>query len=489
MTNCHNNDFVGICQKSTIQLSICFLLLIPLTHLHAADFDFIYEVGPGKTYTTPNDVPWENLQPSSLVLIAYRLQPYACKWVISTTGSAESPVVVRGVLSDNGERPVISGNNAVTRQELDYWNENRSVLKIGGSSHPGEPPAFITIENLEIRSGRPPYHYTDDTGSNGTYQENAASIHVEAGTDITIRNCILNNSANGFFAGSQASNLLLEKNFIHSNGMEDSIYQHNNYTEADHITFQFNHFGPLRPGCRGNNLKDRSAGTIIRYNWIEAGNRTIDLVESDHNELVNDPDYRESYVYGNVLIKHDVQENSQVIHYGGDGVDHSLYRKGTLFFFNNSVISYRSEKTTLFGISSNEEHVIAFNNILYPTSGGNNLGIMSSEGTISLHHNWLPEGWKTSHESTINGTLSVTDSIGGVLPGFVDLSSNDFHLTANSPCKDTASSLEAPETDIDNVSRPQGPGIDAGAYEVPVSKRNIFLFLKTVINSRQRREQ
>ncbi len=467
---------------NVLRYVVLFFLLQPV-QLHAADFNSIYEVGPGKSYETPGDVPWENLQASSLILIGYRPQPYACKWVISTTGSAKFPVVVRGVLSETGKRPVISGDNAVTRLELDYWNENRSVLKIGGSSHPGEPPAYITIENLDIRSSRPGYNYTDDSGASGTYQANAAAIHVEAGSNITIRNCILSDSANGFFAGSQAKDLLLEENYIHSNGMENSIYQHNNYTEVNHIIFQFNRFGPLRPGCKGNNLKDRSAGTVIRYNWIEAGSRTIDLVESDHSELVNSPDYRKTYVYGNVLIKHDVEENGQVIHYGGDGGDYSLYRKGMLYFFNNTVISHRRDKTTLFGISSNDEQVSAYNNIIYPTSGGNNLGIMGSKGHVSMHHNWLPEGWKISHEGTVNGICSVTDGIGGTMPGFADFSNDNYHLTKGSSCVDTTSLTGAPDTDIDRVSRPQGSGMDAGAYEYPVNKTSLLLFLNAFLNS------
>jgi hypothetical protein len=307
----------------------------------------VYEVGPDKTYASPGQVPWENLQASSLILIYYRLQPYTDKWVIATTGRAENPVVVRSVSDENGNRPIISDNNAVTRLQLDYWNENWSVIKSGGSSHPNEIPAFITIENLDIRSDSPSYLYSNDSGAaNQNYSANAASIHVETGNNITIRNCILYDSANGFFAGSQVSRQLLEKNILYDNGMEGAIYQHNNYTEVDHITFQFNQFGPLRAGCLGNNLKDRSAGTVIRYNWIEAGSRTIDLVESDNTDLINDPDYQKTYVYGNMLIKHDAQENGQVIHYGGDSGDLDRYRKGRLYLFNNfclMIISFMTE--------------------------------------------------------------------------------------------------------------------------------------------------
>lgn len=46
-----------------------------------------------------------------------------------------------------------------------------------------------------------------------------------------------------------------------------------------------------------------------------------------------------------------------------------------------------------------------------------------------------------------------------------NLSSRDFHLHTDSPCVDTASSENVPETDLDGVPRPQQSGIDMGAYE------------------------
>ena len=67
----------------------------------------------------------------------------------------------------------------------------------------------------------------------------------------------------------------------------------------------------------GNNLKDRSAGLVVRYNWLEGGNRLLDLVESDFPSYYENPSYRNTYVYGNVLVEQD-GGNSQVIHYGGD---------------------------------------------------------------------------------------------------------------------------------------------------------------------------
>ncbi len=419
-------------------------------------FDTVYDVGPGQSYADPSEVPWESQSPGTLVRIHYRSEPYATKWVINTTGTQDKPVVIRGVPEEGGGAlPVITGQDAVTRAELSYWNEVRSAIKVGGSNLPTdeEVPAHVRIENLEIRSARPPYQFTDDSGDRQTYAENAAAIHVEIGDHITIAGCILRDSGNGFFAGHQTSNLLLEGNHIYDNGIEGSGYHHNNYTESFGITFQYNRFGPLRDGCLGNNLKDRSAGTIIRYNWIESGNRQLDLVDSDYREFVDDSSYDETFVYGNVLIEPDGAGNSQVVHYGGDGDDESLYRKGTLYFYNNTVVSTRSGNTTLIRLSTNDVTADIRNNIIYTSAGGGNLAVCNGTGIVDLTANWLSAGWRQTHESSVQGAFTVGDNLEGAEPGFEDAATGDYALALGSPCSGAAGDLASRVLPAHDVTR------------------------------------
>jgi len=72
-----------------------------------------------------------------------------------------------------------------------------------------------------------------------------------------IRGCILRDCGNGLFCGSQTTDLVVENNYIYDNDIEGRIYEHNNYTKAYGILFQFNHFGAMRNDYDGNNLKDR----------------------------------------------------------------------------------------------------------------------------------------------------------------------------------------------------------------------------------------
>ncbi len=347
-----------------------------------------YEVGPGKAYSAIGQVPWESLQPGDLVLIYWRSTPYKEKWVICRQGTALSPITVRGVPGPDGALPVIDANGATTRLALDYWNENRGLLKIGGASIPADlTPQYIVIENLDLRSARPPYPYTADDGSTGSYVNNAAAIYVEKGEHITIRNCILHDSGNGLFIGSPADqpsrDLLIEGNYIYDNGNQGSIYEHNNYSEAIGIVFQYNRFGPLRAGCDGNNLKDRSAGLVVRYNWIEGGNRQLDLVDGeDSGVIVADPSYRSAFVYGNILIEPDGAGNRQIVHYGGDSGNTDDYRKGTLYMYNNTIVSTRTDRTTLLRLSTNDENCDFRNNIAYVAAGGNTLSLLDDTGVL-----------------------------------------------------------------------------------------------------------
>ena len=238
-----------------------------------------------------------------------------------------------GIPNGEGRLHVIDGSGATTRSLLDYWNEERGVLKIGGANKPAvEEPCWIVLENLDIRSGRPPYTFTGRYGVAG-YLENAASVYVESGRHLTIRNCILRDSGNGLFVSHATRNIRIEGCRIYGNGIENSIYEHNTYTAAIGIVYQFNTFGPMRANCPGNNLKDRSAGLKVRYNWIEGGNRQLDLVDAeDSMDLVEHPSYRKTFVYGNVLVETDGSGNSQIVHYGGDSGNEGFYRKGDPLF-------------------------------------------------------------------------------------------------------------------------------------------------------------
>ena len=483
----------------TARVLVLIALLTALPRMaQAAD----YEVGPGQAYAAIGDVPWESLAPGDHVLIHWRDTPYKEKWVIGVSGTEAAPIVISGVPAADGKLPVIDGNGATTRTELDYTNEVRGVIKIGTSSVPPETtPAWIVIENLDVRSGRPPFTFTDHSGGTQSYVDNAASIYVEKAQHLVIRNCIIRDSGNGLFIGvfnGETQDVLVEGNYVYDNGIEGSFYQHNSYTAALGITFQYNHYGPLRTGCGGNNLKDRSAGTVIRYNWLEGGNRQLDLVDGeDHPSVPNSPSYHETFVYGNVLFEPNDDGNSQIVHYGGDSGDESIYRKGTLYFYNNTVVSHRSGNTTLLRLSTNEEHADVRNNVISVSGAGSSLAMLGESGVLNLQNNWITSGWVDSHDN-FGGTLTDGGNLDGEsAPGFV--SDADFHLAAGSSCIDAGMAQAPavlPANDVLNQyvvhqagqARPQVGSLDLGAFELcdsdcPTPDGGVITFTYTLSNT------
>ncbi len=399
-----------------------------------------YVVGPGKPLSEVGDVPWEALEPGDEVEIHWRAEPYHAKWVICRRGTVDAPIVVRGVPGPKGEPPRIDGRDATTRSALNFWSEARGVIKIGGANRPKDTtPAHIVIEGLEISGARPPYSFSGRQGGL-PYAKNAAAIFLSKGEHIVIRDCVLRDSGNGLLVSAESSDVLIEGCHIYDNGNEGSVFEHNAYTAAAGITYQYNRFGPLRAGCRGNNLKDRSAGTVIRHNWIEGGNRQLDLVDAEDSErLRNDPRYAETFVYGNVLIELDVEDNNQIVHFGGDSGKTQWYRPGVLRFYHNTVISKRRSNTTLFRLSSGREKVDCRNNLIYITAPGRQFSILAGKGSALLNGNWMKKGWSMRRGERpprdLGGNLSGDD------PGFVDTGRDDYRLRSDSPAARAASPL------------------------------------------------
>ena len=442
-----------------------------------------YEVGPDKPYASIGEAPLARLEPGDVVLIHYRPEPYREKFVLCRQGTADAPIVIRGVPGEDGTLPVLDGANAKTAPGLNFWGDERSVIKIGGASTPADTmPKHIVIENLHVRSARSAYRFTDENGNTGSYARNAAAITIEKGENITIRNCILTDSGNGLFVSSSNTHLsrdiLVEGNYIHGNGNPRSSTEHNVYSSAMGVTFQYNRFGPPLAGSAGNNLKDRSAGMVIRYNWIEGGNRQLDLVDAGGVlALRNDPSYRESFVYGNVLIEPDGDGNSQITHYGGDSGNTDAYRKGMLFFYNNTIVTRRTNLTILFRLSTNDESCDFRNNIVYPAAaGGEAITLINTSGTLLLSNNWMKPGWVEASGALTGKIVDDGTTITGDSPGFVDEAAADYRLAEGSPCIDRGALLEPralPGHEVvrqyvkhqSSEERRPRDGIDIGAYE------------------------
>jgi hypothetical protein len=420
-----------------------------------------FSVGPGQRYENIGDVPFESLTAGDTVRILWREQPYREKMMVSGQGTADNPIRVCGVPGPDGQLPVIDGQNATTRHQLDFPFDGHQVrgLVIVGHRH-GEPwantPSYIVLEGLEVRNAAPPYTFTDKAGNKVPYSGNAAGIFVERANHLTIRGCTVTANNNGIFAGTGGGevgvtrNVLIEHNYVHDNGSLGDYYEHNVYDEVVNIVYQYNHFGSPRGGkngVQGANIKERSAGVVIRYNWIEDGAHVMDIVDAQESKDITrpQPSFHATYVYGNIITRG--TPSGSLIHYGGDSGVFDDYRKGTLFFYNNTVIikndGYHDyTNTAVFELSTNEEHLDSRNNVYFSDIEPDALhpiGVLGSRDQVSsgiatFAGDWLKKGW-TAHDLTPGSKVDLKAQVQGFekltrgdLPGFRDLKGEDYAL-------------------------------------------------------------
>ena len=471
-----------------------------------------YDVGPGQPYTRISDVPWSTLGAGSTVRIHYRQEPYHEKFVISTSGTEDQPIRIIGVKGPNSEMPCIDGENAVSVSS-DYFaadlNDYSLILIAPRPGYTwGYKPKNIVIDGLELKNTDSQYSYSMDGTSQKNYYKFSCAIYGERIENLTVKNCSIHDNSIGVFVNSkfceeqESRNILIEGNRFYNNGVSGDFSEHNTYIEAIGAVYQYNYYGTLRDGALGSSLKDRSAGTVIRYNYIEACQRAIDLVEPEASTGITDldPSYKQSYVYGNVLYNGPgLHYSALLIHYGGDRGLPEHYRNGTLCFYNNTVLNisdqlgaYGRYGTKLFDVTDNLGTVDARNNIFYnasytPGSVPSEMGFMRAseegrDGNIRFGVNWVSLGWvaaPTPYGRDWNGTVTGTENFISNAennPGFTDLVNKDYTLTAQSPCIDKAEALagissaylvtKQYSSDPAGAIRQQtGSAMDLGAYE------------------------
>lgn len=433
----------------------------------------VYDVGPNRPYPTLGAVPWRALTAGDTVRIHARAEPYREKITMGGRGTAAAPIVMQGVADADGRLPVMDGENAVAPLELEARRLERAVVHIGSFAADAAPPEHIVIENLDIRGGRPPFTFSDAAGARHAYTNYAASIWIESGRHLIIRRCRLHDSGHGLFVSpdnGRTADVRVEYCHLFDNGNPGSLFEHNAYTECDGIVFQFNRFGPLRADCAGNALKDRSAGTVIRYNWVEGGNRQLDLVDST---VLTNAVSAGVLVYGNVLIEPPAAGNNQICHYGGDSTTLAWYRRGPLLFYHNTVVSRRTDRTVLFRLSAptHAATVECHQNIVWAAAGT----LVLAEGAatpVELSRNWLSAGW-IAGEGTNACVREIDDTLAGQAPGFVDDAAQQFGLTVASPCVAAGNGIPIttpyPEWEYvphqQSRSRPRDEALDLGAFE------------------------
>ena len=483
----------------------------------AASASATYDVGPAYANQTLASVPWSTLQPGDVVNIHWRPQPYKEHILLSQSGTAAQHIVVHGVPDPaTGQLPVLDSDGAVEAANINYCyaglygNGAVMVSPRAGFAWP-YIPSYIDIENLKIVHARMPYSFTAPDGSAQNYARFTAAINVERGQNITIRGCELTDNALGLFVNSKygaqalSANILVEHNDIHHNGVVGDASCHNCYTEAAGVTYQYNHIGPVIAGSVADAIKDRSSNLIIRYNNIESGpSDCLDLIEAQSDKYIATlPNYNKTWIYGNTFYNGPTGA-AYLINYGGLDTDYSMYRQGTLYFYNNTVVNQQAYnawwRTAVFvfpyryytGVDS-VERVDCRNNVfaslpLTPGAQPAVLTMMATDNTpfLDMSANYVSPGVQLAYytgQGPVGGQVTgwvgqhFGDANGLDNPGFVNPGVMDFRLAKTSYCIDkgvaqhpAVAGLYDPQfellSDLSVLPRPvQGSAIDLGAHE------------------------
>lgn len=399
-------------------------------------------VQSANTFTSIGGVPFYTLAPGDIVYIIAKpsRQPYREKILVSTVGTSTQRISVIGIPDQNGNLPIIDGANATQSTLLrDRWGGgsgaqySEALYVVGISLQSGNndiQPAYIDIANLEITGGSGSNYFTDENGVRLQYGEGASGIRIFCSKYVRIIGCNVHGNDDGVFAKpseyfGKTEFLELYNNSIWGNGVPESFLYHNTYIESDRAIYSGNYYGGLVDGAYGSDLKDRSAGTVISYNYFASpASRFIDLVEPQdgYNFWGNSIYYGVDFVYGNIFFQ---ESDSGPIHYGGDQYDNNAYRTRTLYFYHNTYV-YISDitdayKQYLFQVDTNtavidvRNNVFAFlprtsgsaHTVFYMTASSNTDN--QAEGQWIFGVNWVPDDWSMSID-TFRGNTTGTNN-------------------------------------------------------------------------------
>lgn len=337
----------------------------------------------------------ENLQKGDVVDIYHKSSPYPAV-VIEAKGTADQPIILRGIANSNGIRPTIKG---------EVNPGNTTVMIHEDSRH-------LVIDNLQI---------TNDT------DRAVGSCLLNVGHEVTLRRTRVFNCGNhGILGADYAGSLTLDRVEVSGAGCTGNMGCDG--TNEKHPVYVATH--PIKfPGAAlriqnsyfhdnnaGETIKSRAQRAEIRYNWIESVKRQFRPLgmygydrnlNGEHEADVDNPIHHD--IVGNViLVSSDPgYKPTSMARFGGDSADKSSH--GRTRFVNNTVLLSTDFTGTWgkpviqlhFGI----EGFSAFNNI-FAVAAGNGVeppltALVKEENVIqwaggrrklTLTHNRIPKG-------------------------------------------------------------------------------------------------
>ena len=288
-----------------------------------------------------------------------------------------------------------------------------------------------------------------------------AGIRTAVSSHITIRyNSIDSNGVWGIFTGF-ADDLLIDGNVCSHSAEQHGIYTSNS---GD------------RPVIRRNLIwGNAGAGIHMNGDVSQGGDGIISEALLEQNVIFDNG------TAGGSGINCDGVQNSRFqnnLIYSAHASGMSLYmgdaaEAGKNNVVVNNTIVVAADGRWALNIQQDSTGNKVYNNILWnlhPSRGAIDIAPEALPGFVS-NNNHVIDRFTTDGGDTIL-TLAEWQSATGqdmasltAAPVFLDEGNGDFHLTAQSPDIDKGTGTEAPSEDLQGFPRPQGAGIDIGAYE------------------------
>lgn len=409
--------------------------------------------------------PWPGLQ---AVIVAKKIQAK------NAQGSLVNPA---GVIRDGDRLWLRSGYHGEVVLKGYYLEQGITV-----EAQPGQLPklrriqldggSHWTFSGLDISPAHDPVYVKT------TIVSSANNDAFGRNSFITIRNCRISSVSN--IAGWVTAKDWLDRacNGISLSGSDNRVISNTVRNVACGIMLSGER------GYAGRNLVENFCGDgmrVMNHNCVAEYNLVRNAYQVDDNHMDGiqgfyfakpGKELRGVVIRGNTIIRH---ENPQAILA-------SPYLQGIGFFdgpftdcvFENNLVMADSNH----GISVyNATRCRIENN----TVVGDGVSGMKNPGRIMLGYKSHRPG--ELRENILRNNLSDLLSVGTqatntisehnlLLSGaasrekvFADAAKHDFHLRSGSPAIDAGSAVGGPATDIEGTKRPQGTGVDLGAYE------------------------